>query len=163
MKKEIVTLSEIKLIGISARTNNNNEMNPATSKIGQVIGQYFHQSSINSIPNLADPEISYSVYTKYENGHHGDYTYFFGQQVGSFDSVPAGYETLTIAPQVYTKFTTNKAAMPGVVIEAWQQIWQMTPKDFGGERRYVADFEIYDQRTKDPSQAIVDIYVGINN
>ena len=162
MKKEIVTLPEIKLIGISVRTNNKNEMNPSAAKIGKVIGQYFHQASLNAIPNLTDSETSYSVYTNYENDHNGDYTYFFGGQVNSFDSVPAGYEILTIPPQVYAKFTTGRAAMPAVVIESWQQIWQMTSKDFGGKRRYIADFEIYDKRAKDPSKAIVDIFVGIN-
>lgn len=32
MKKELVNKSEIKLVGLTARTNNKNEMNPATSK-----------------------------------------------------------------------------------------------------------------------------------
>lgn len=37
----------------------------------------------------------------------------------------------------------------------------MSANDLGGERVYIADFEIYDQRAADPSNAIADIYIGI--
>ena len=42
-----------------------------------------------------------------------------------------------------------------------QQIWKMTANDFGGERSYVADFEVYHQRTIAPANASLDIYIGI--
>jgi hypothetical protein len=38
VNKEMVTRSEIKLIGLTVRTNNKNEMTPATSKIGELAG-----------------------------------------------------------------------------------------------------------------------------
>ena len=37
----------------------------------------------------------------------------------------------------------------------------MQPKDFGGKRKYIADFEIYDQRASETEKAIIDIYIGI--
>jgi predicted transcriptional regulator YdeE len=43
----------------------------------------------------------------------------------------------------------------------FQQIWKMSANDFGGERTYIADFEIYDQRASDPTNVILDIYIGI--
>jgi predicted transcriptional regulator YdeE len=47
------------------------------------------------------------------------------------------------------------------VIDAWQQIWKMTTADFGGKRAYRADFEVYDERARDPTNTSLDIYVGI--
>lgn len=52
--------------------------------------------------------------------------------------------------------------MPEVIINAWQQIWKMSVNDFGGERAYIADFEVYDQRASDPANTCLDIYIGIN-
>ena len=51
--------------------------------------------------------------------------------------------------------------MPGIVVEAWQKIWQMSDSELGGVRSYIADFEIYDERAFDPQNAVVDIYIGI--
>ncbi|WP_232202676.1 hypothetical protein [Rickettsia montanensis] len=51
--------------------------------------------------------------------------------------------------------------MPKVVIDMWQKIWHMDAAMLGGERAYIADFEIYDARSSDPHNAIVDIYIDI--
>ena len=41
------------------------------------------------------------------------------------------------------------------------KIWKMTSKDFGGERSYLTDFEVYDERAVDLTNTIVDIYIGL--
>jgi len=41
-------------------------------------------------------------------------------------------------------------------------LWKMNENDFGGKRKYLADFEVYDKRASDPSNAVVDIYIGLN-
>ena len=71
------------------------------------------------------------------------------------------FETITIPSSTYMKFTTEPGAMPEVVINAWQDIWKMDNLDFEGKRKYIADFEIYDDRAVDPANSIVDIYIGI--
>ena len=50
---------------------------------------------------------------------------------------------------------------PNVVIDTWQKIWQMSDEELGGTRSYIADFEIYDERSYDPANAVVDIYIGL--
>jgi predicted transcriptional regulator YdeE len=40
-------------------------------------------------------------------------------------------------------------------------IWQMTATDFGAERAYRADFELYDQRAMDPANASLDLFIGL--
>ncbi|EKD53900.1 MAG: DNA-binding protein [uncultured bacterium] len=161
MKKELVNKAEIKLIGLSARTNNKNEMDPKTSKIGELMGCYFSQNIASQIPNRKNFGITLSVYTEYDSDEHGDYTYFLGEEVNSFEKIPTGLQTLTILAAKYQKFTTSAGKIPTVVINAWQEIWKMSPTDFGGKRAYKADFEIYDQRASDPENTILDIYIGI--
>lgn len=161
MKKELLNKSEIKLVGLSTRTNNKNEMNPSTAKIGELARHFWIENSGEKISNRKNPGVTFSVYTEYDSNEHGDYTYFIGEEVSSFENVASNFQTLTIPAAQYQKFTTKAGKMPDVIIEAWQQIWQMSTKDLGGERAYVADFEVYDQRAVDPTQAIVDVYIGI--
>lgn len=161
MNKEMVTRPEIKLIGLTVRTNNKDEMNPAISRIGELVGKYFGQNMASQIPFRKNPGVTFSVYTDYDSNEHGDYTYFVGEEVDSFGDVPSDMQRLVIPVAKYQKFTTMQGKMPEVVINAWQQIWKMTASDFGGNRAYIADFEIYDQRASDPSNAILDIYIGV--
>lgn len=161
MKKELVTEPEIMLVGLMARTNNKNEMNPQTAKIGELAGRYWRQNIANQIPNRKNPGVTMAIYTEYDSNEHGDYTYFIGEAVSSFENLPEDLNKLTIPAAKYQKFTTPSGKMPEVVINAWQQIWQMSANDFGGNRAYVADFEVYDQRAIDPANMILDIYIGI--
>lgn len=161
MKKELVTEPEMMLVGLSARTNNKNEMNPQTAKIGELAGRYWRQNIANQIPNRKNPGVTMAIYTEYDSNEHGDYTYFIGEAVSSFENLPENLNKLTIPAAKYQKFTTPSGKMPEVVINAWQQIWQMSATDFGGNRAYVADFEVYDQRAIDPANMILDIYIGI--
>ncbi|MEO8400786.1 MAG: GyrI-like domain-containing protein [Gammaproteobacteria bacterium] len=163
MKNELVNKAEIKLIGLSARTNNKNEMNPATSKIGELAGRYWSQGVASNILNRKNPGVTLAVYTDYETDEHGDYTYFIGEEVNSFEMIPADFQKLVIPTSKYQKFTTPEGKMPNVVITAWQQIWQMSAADFGGSRAYQADFELYDQRACNPDNTSLDIYIGIVN
>lgn len=161
MKKELTNKSEIKLVGLATRTNNKNEMDPQMSKIGELVGRFWSQNIANQIPNRKNPGITLSVYTEYDTNEHGDYTYFLGEEVSSFENTSSELQKLTISAAKYQKLTTPSGKMPEVVISAWQQIWQMTSDDFGGDRAYIADFEVYDQRAIDPANTSLDIYIGV--
>ena len=162
MKKEKVKLGNLILLDMTARTNNKNEMNPQASKIAQLAGMYWEKQIANQFKNRINPGITYSVYTEYESNENGEYTYFIGEEVRSFDDQDLSkFKSLTIPATTYQKFTTESGKIPDIVIAAWQKIWQMKEKDLEGKRKYIADFEIYDQRAIDPNQAIVDIYIGI--
>ena len=161
MQKELLNKSEIKLVGLKARTNNKNEMNQTTSKIAELAGKYWSQNIASQILDRKTPGVTYSVYTEYDSDEHGDYTYFVGEEVSSFDLIPPDMHKLIIPTSKYVKFTTSSGQMPQVVINAWQEIWKITANDFGGDRLYVADFELYDQRASDPANTSLDIYIGI--
>ena len=161
MKKIIVHKPVIKLIGLTARTNNAQEMNPALAKIRPTIQKYFEGSFHNKILHRKNPGVMLCFYTEYENDHTGDYTYFIGEEVESFENVPGDLTCITIPSQTYVKFTTQGGPMPTICIEAWQKIWQMTPEELGGRRNFMADFEVYDERAVDPHNTILDVYIGI--
>ncbi|MGI4851224.1 MAG: GyrI-like domain-containing protein [Janthinobacterium lividum] len=163
MKKTNLSFKDIKLVGTTCRTSNELEFNPLTAKIGQTLEYYFQNGLSEKIVNRKTPGITYCVYTDYESDWTGSYTYFVGEEVTSFSDVSENLSELVIPSQHYTKFTSEAGTMPKVCIEMWQQIWQMTAKDFGSERAYLADFKAYDDRAKDPTNTILDIYIGLKN
>lgn len=158
-----MTLPLIKLVGITGRTNNKAEMNSQTAIIGKTIQKFFDEATSQKIQHAINPVEFFAVYTKYESDHTGDYTYFFGQEVSCFENIEKDLETLIIPAQNYIHITTNPGKMPHVVINAWINIWTMTPTQLGGKRAYIADFERYDQKSSNPENSIVDIFIGINS
>ena len=162
MKKAEAVLQEKKIVGIKVRTNNQREMDPLKGRILPCLQKYFHQNLAVQIPNRVNPGTTYCIYTDYESDHQGDYTYFVGEEVSSFENVPLSLETTTIPQQKYIKFTNGPGAMPDVVRKPWMQIWQMSSKEMGGDRSYLADFEIYDERAQDHQNIVLDIYIGVD-
>lgn len=162
MQKKDAQLSEITLVGLTERTNNKSEMNPETSKIGHLAGFYWGNNISDDIQHRSKPGITYAVYTDFESDEHGDYTYFIGEAVDSLQGQNLEkLNTITIPASRYTMFTTKPGKMPDTVISAWQEIWAMDEDDFGGKRKYIADFEIHDGRANDPDKIVVDIYIGV--
>jgi predicted transcriptional regulator YdeE len=96
-----------------------------------------------------------------ESDVSGEYTYFVGEKVSALDNIPEGFCTLKIPAQTYAKFTNTPGPMPQVCIDMWQRIWQMTPQEFGGDRTFLADFEVYDERACNPLHTQLDIFIGV--
>ena len=161
LKKIETQLKPIKLVGIQSRTNNALEMNESDRKIPGTIQKYFQNRLYEKISNRKKPGVTYCVYTDYESDFNGDYTFFIGEEIDFSSDVNLDFKTLTIPTQTYVKFTNGPGQMPEVCVNAWKKIWDMSVSDFGGKRVYVADFEIYDERSQDPKNTILDIYVGI--
>jgi predicted transcriptional regulator YdeE len=161
MKKALLQRPEIKIVGLSLRTNNQKEMDPITNTIGQLVHTYLSAQIAGQIPNRKNPGVTLSVFTEYDSNEHGDYTYIIGEEVEHFGNVPTLFKQLTIPASKYQRFTTKPGQMPQVVVQAWQQIWQMSAADLGGQRAYQADFEVYDERALDPARTTLDIYIGI--
>lgn len=163
MHKIATHLPEIRLIGITTRTNSKTifEANPSTNPIAATVQRYFHQGLAQKIPHRKNPGTTFCVYTNYESDFTGDYTYFIGEEVTSFDHVSKEFETLVIPAQTYAKFTSKPGPMPAVCIDMWQRIWKMNDAELGGKRAYIADFELYDERSTDHTNVVLDIYIGI--
>ena len=163
MQKTKSELPEIKLIGITTRTNNEEIFKalPSENPIANTVQKYFTNNLAEQIPNRAKPGTTYCVYTEFESDFSGDYTYFVGEAVSSFENLPEGFLKLTIPAQNYMKFTNGPAPMPDVCVDTWKEIWQTTTEGFGGEKSYIADFEVYDERAADHNNVVLDIYIGV--
>lgn len=155
--------SAINLVGISIRTNNKHifEPNPATNKIAETVQHYIHNELYQKIKFRKNPGRTFCVYTQYDTDETGDYTYFIGEEVSSVEDIDAPFELLTVPAQTYIKFTNQPEPMPEACINMWKSIWSMNESDLGGKRAYIADFEIYDERSHDHNHAVLDIYIGI--
>jgi predicted transcriptional regulator YdeE len=163
MQKTTTHLPEIKLVGITTRTNNARifEADPSVNPIAATVQKYFHGGLSQNITHRKKPGTTYCAYTDYESDVNGDYTYFIGEEVSSFEDVPEGFSKITIPPQTYAKFTNGPAAMPEVCVNLWQKIWQMSVEDLGGDRGYRTDFELYDERATDHANVELDIFIGL--
>jgi predicted transcriptional regulator YdeE len=161
MQKTIVILPLFYLAGITARTNNRNELDAQNGKIVPCIQKYFDESIGEKIPNDKNKGTTYCLYTDYESDFTGEYTFLIGKQITTSYYIPKDLEVLVIPSQTYVKFTYGPGPMPNIVQQAWQEIWQMSPEELGGMRSYIADFEVYDERASDQKNTILDIYIGI--
>jgi predicted transcriptional regulator YdeE len=83
--------------------------------------------------------------------------FVLGSKAGQGGSAGAGMVLKRVPRGKYAVFTSEKGPVQKVVVETWMKIWAMTEH----ERSFVADYEVYDERTTDPENAIVDIYVGV--
>jgi len=162
MQKVITKFPAVTLVGITCRTSNAHifESDPSTNKIAATVQNYFHNGLSAKILYRKTPGTTYCVYTNYESDFAGEYTYFIGEEVTSVENIPTGFETLSIPSQKYAKFANNPGPMPDVCINMWKKIWAMAPTELG-ERSYVADFEVYDERSRDHQNVTLDIYIGI--
>lgn len=162
MQQTWIERPEIKLIGISVRTTNAKEADSLNGNIFPIIRRYFHEAVFNTIPNRTKPGTTFCAYSDYENGVDGEYTYYIGEEVESFDGLPAGLNQLTIPAQRYAKFTTKPAPMPEVIRDAWYKVWVMSDEQMGGKRNFATDFEIYDERAADHQNIVLDLCIGIH-
>jgi predicted transcriptional regulator YdeE len=158
MNSKPVLKDRLMLIGITARTNNAKEM----SGHGVIANQWqrvMSEKLIEKIPNRADSNII-AMYTDYDSDANGEYTFFIGAKVTSVDSIPNGMIAKQVPEARYAVFTSEKGPVWKVVPETWQKIWSTLASEMG-ERAFLADLEIYDERAADPQNAMVEVWVGI--
>ncbi len=150
---EITTLDQFNIIGISLRTTNEN--NQAAKDIPQLWQKFYTENIIEKIPNKIDSNV-YCIYTDYEKDFTKPYTVIIGCKVESLILIPEGMQGNTFSGGKYTKFTTAKGKLSEVVISKWIEIWNIDL-----QRSYTADFEIYSEKSLNPENAEVDIFVAV--
>jgi len=159
MNPKIVQQKAFPVIGIAVRTNNAREMT-AEGVIGKQWARFMQEGLLGKIPNRADENIV-ALITDYASDKDGDYTQVIGARVTKADQVPAGMVAKQVPAGKYAVFASEKGPVAQVVVGTWQKIWA-TPKTApGGDRTYKTDFEVYDQRARDPQATVMDVYVGI--
>ena len=159
MNPRISQVQGFTVVGITARTSNVKEMTP-TGVIGKLWGRLMQENLLGKIPNRADGNIV-AVYTDYLSDKNGEYTYILGAKVSRDSEIPTGMVAKQIMAGKYAVFTSERGPSSKVVPETWQKINNLPKTVPGGDRTYQSDFEVYDERARNPQDAIVDVYVGI--
>ena len=147
------------VIGLGARTNNAKEMT-GNGQIGQIWQKFMQQQISSRIPRKIGDEIL-AVYTDYQSDQNGDFTYLLGVKVSSIEKIPDGLIARQIPAGNYAVVTSEQGPVIQVVPRLWQRIWAMPPDELGGKRAFHSDYEVYDESAKDPQNAKVKVYVGL--
>lgn len=155
MKYEEVILEKFSIVGISVRTTNQNHQ--SQSDITNLWEAFFRNGYIQQLlPNKVSDDI-YCIYTDYESDYTGEYTTVIGYKVSTTEGIPTNL-SLTIkefAEAKYYKYI-SEGELPYIVGKTWAHIWQ---SDI--DRAYIADFDIYGEEAKDPSNAKIATYLSI--
>ncbi len=152
-KMEKVIIDEIKVIGISVRTTNENSK--VAEDIPQLWNRFMSENIAAKIPNKAGDEI-YSIYTDYEGDYMKPYTTILACQVSSFDDVPEGMVAKTIGGGNYKKYVAKGSLKENIVYNTWLKIWEDKI-----DRAYTSDFEVYGAKAQNPEDAEIDIFVSL--
>ncbi|UCU99484.1 GyrI-like domain-containing protein [Acidovorax radicis] len=141
--------------GLSVRTRNSDEMNPATARIGDLWERFFSQSWERSLParGAADDRI-FGVYSGYESNEHGAFDVTAGVAVPPPITPVAGAVQVNVQAGHYLVFV-GQGEMPQTVIEAWKDVWRYFAQNPHVKRRFGTDFEVYTGPDK------VAIHIGV--
>lgn len=146
-------IQKFSVIGISIRTTNENGQ--SEQDIPALWNKFMTEGIAEKIPNKIDNAL-YCIYTEYEKDHTKPYTTILGCLVSSLDFVPEAMIGKTIEKATYEKFVAKGNLDEGIVFNEWMQIWN---SDL--DRSFTADFEIYGEKTQNPENAEVDIFIAI--
>ncbi|SDM92992.1 GyrI-like domain-containing protein [Kriegella aquimaris] len=150
---EKINIEPFKVIGISMTTSN--ERVQKTQDIAKLWGHFIAEKISEKIPNKIDNSIL-SIYTHYESDHQGIYDTILGCRVSTLNVVPDGMVGESFGGGAYMRFVSKGDFTKGAVYNTWTEIWN-SPL----HRIYSADFEVYGEKSKDPTSAEIDIFVAV--
>jgi predicted transcriptional regulator YdeE len=160
MEPKIIEQPEFSIIGIQVRTANAKEMT-GQGAIPKQWSKFNKERIADKIPHKVDSTI-YAVYTNYASDYNGEYDFIIGMKVSSASDIPAGMVAKKVPSGKFAVITTAKGPVEKVVPQAWQHAYSLdNSHQLGGARAYRADFELYDQRSQNPQDAQVDLYIGL--
>ena len=149
------------IAGLSVRTRNRDETDPATARIGGLWDQFFSRSWERKLPGNARDGHIFGVYSAYESNEHGAFDVTAGVVTNPADqlddgagSEPGAVRVVPVEAGNYLVFS-GQGAMPQMVIDTWGQIWRYFADNPQVQRRFGTDFEDY----SGPDQ--VAIHIGV--
>src|SRR5918992_1440377 len=124
-RPQLVDKGAFQVIGMETRTRNADEANAATGRICGLWERFFRENVRVKIPHQVGGRATLAGYSDYESDEKGAYCLTPGCEVRSLEDIPEGLTGRTIPASRYAVFTTEKGALPEIVIGAWQAIWGM--------------------------------------
>lgn len=141
------------VIGIKIRTTNENMQ--ASKDIPEFWQRFMNEGVVGNIPNKVDNSI-YAIYTNYASDFQGAYDMILGCRVTSDIEVPEGMIAQEFKADNYVQFVSKGKMKDNIVYNTWTEIWSTTI-----DRAYNADFEIYGEKSMNPEDMEVDIFVSV--
>jgi predicted transcriptional regulator YdeE len=156
-----VRMEPFLVVGIEERTTNEREMS-GQGAIGPLWGRLTKDALLERIPQRMDDRII-AVYSDYQNGKDGEYSYLLGAKVRAATHVPDGMASRQVRVGEYALFTAKGRPAAEMVIGIWKEIWSLeTAKKL--ERAYRTDFEVYyNGPGGKPPNTLVDVYIGLRS
>ncbi|QOR35032.1 GyrI-like domain-containing protein [Clostridium sp. 'deep sea'] len=149
MKYELITLTEMQIVGLAVKADNSEE---EAFVIGNTWQRFFDESIMNSINNKIT-SLGIGLYANYESDALGSYTFLCGCEVTKNKNPELN--AITIPAGKYGKFTI-KGHPVNDLMKAWQEIWQMQLN-----RKFTCDFEVYHYDNEDMNNQTIDIYIAL--
>ncbi|MDT0643190.1 GyrI-like domain-containing protein [Zunongwangia sp. F363] len=146
---------KFKLVGLQLQGKTTNEHQQSQKDCGYLWQKFEVHKIFDRIPEKISNEI-YAVYFNYEKEKYS-FSYFIGCKVDITSKTPQNLQELIIPEQKYSKYTA-KGVMTGCITETWKEIWN---SDLN--RTYGFDYEVYDERSQDWSDAEVDVYISVTD
>jgi predicted transcriptional regulator YdeE len=153
-----VEIPAFTIIGIEARTTNASEA-AGNGIIPRQWQKFFSEGIPQRIPDKIGSNF-YAVYSDYASDHNGEYSFVIGAKVKEGTAPPSGMVAKRVQAGPYAVLTSDKGPFPKVVPATWQKVFTLESKG-KLKRAYHTDFELYDERAKDPQDGQVDIYIGL--
>lgn len=153
MKYEIVELEGKVVAGIGIKTTN--QGGKAMQDIGLTWQELFANGIYEKIPNKVNDK-TIGLYTEYEGDYTRPYVFLAGAEVRQ-EREKNEIMSKVIPKGKYARFIIT-GDVQNSVGQAWQEIWNMDLK-----RRYVCDFEEYQNNSKDMQKQEIHIYIGIED
>jgi predicted transcriptional regulator YdeE len=144
--------------GIADQTSNAFEAS-SQARIPAVWQRFTSDNILARIPNRVDDRVV-AVYSGYENGKDGMYTYLLGAKVSSRKNMPPEFVTIDVAPGQYAMFTEQGGPAAQMTVDLWKHIWSLE-KPGSLHRAYKTDYEVHYGDAQDPAKSKVDIYIGL--
>lgn len=151
METMLKEVDSILASGITVRTCNRDEFDPASAKIGALWGEFFAKNLNENMPNMSEHRQMVGVYSNYESDANGDFDVTAAMVV---DAPNKDFATIELKAGRYLVFECE-GEMPMAVIAGWGRVWQHFQNDTAQRRLYQTDYEAY----LGPTRAA--IYIGI--
>jgi predicted transcriptional regulator YdeE len=147
------TIQEFNVIGISARTTNENGQ--SSRDIPALWNQFMLEGMLSKIPNKMDNTL-YCIYTDYEKDHTKPYTTMLGCRVENLDKIPEGMVGKHFDEANYSKHIAKGNILQGLIFNEWVKIWNSDLP-----RAFTADFEVYGVKSQNPEDAEVELFIAV--
>lgn len=135
---EIQEIAGFKVTGFSVRTQNSDEMDPNTAKIGHLWEKFYSEA----FAKLTPESNVYGVYTHYDSDFMGMFDVIACTNTPLLDELNEVVKA-EVEPGKYLTFSAQ-GEMPQAVINLWGDIWAyFDSSDCAHARAYTADFEYY--------------------